>query len=243
MNQFADIVELAEQKVGKIAAIQPGAAAVFQKRGINFNGRADQTLADAATGLALNIHALIDEIVAAAPARETDGFGTDLSSADLIEHIKARYHAVHLRELPALIALAGKVEAVHQNVALAPKGLADLLARLHAEMTMHQKREEIVLFPMMLAGGSPMIAAAIATMRAEHDDHTASLLEIDRLTNGRTAPDDACSKWRMLCADLTKFCDDLVMHLHLENDILFPRFAEAARPSAIRARVGAEIVE
>ena len=156
----------------------------------------------------------------------------DVPTARLIEHIKTRYHAVHLRELAWLIRLAGKVEVAHADNAVVPAGLADLLARLRAEMTLHQKREEVVLFPMMLTGGGPMIAAAIATMRAEHDDHGASLSAIDRLTHGRTAPDDACATWRALCTGLTKFHNDLVMHVHLENNVLFPRFADTRAADA-----------
>ena len=225
MSQFVDVSGLAGQTVGRIAATLPGAAGVFQDRGVDFCCGGDQTLADAAARRALDVGALISELVAAGPAGDATEFADDVPSAQLIEHIKTRYHAIHLRELPWLIRLAGKVEAAHRHNAVVPAGLVDLLARLRAEMTLHQKREEVVLFPMMLAGGGPMIAAAIATMRAEHDDHGASLLAIDRITHGRTAPNDACATWRALCTGLTKFHNDLVMHVHLENNVLFPRFA------------------
>jgi regulator of cell morphogenesis and NO signaling len=124
-----------------------------------------------------------------------------------------------------LTLVAGKAVATHRHNAVVPAGLGDLLARLRAEMILHPKRGEVVLFPMMLAGGAPMIAVAIATMRAEHNDHGASLSAIDRLTHGRAAPNDACDTRRALCTSLTKFHNDLVMHVHLENNVLFPRFA------------------
>ena len=232
MIQFADVSGLAAQKVGRIAATLPGAAGVFQDHGVEFCCGGDQTLADAAARRALDVEAIISEIAAAGPARDAMEFADDVPSARLIEHIKTRYHAIHLRQLPWLIRLAGKIEAAHRHNAVVPAGLGDLLARLREEMTVHQKREEAVLFPMMLAGGARMIAAAIATMRAEHDDHGASLSAIDRLTHGRTAPDDACATWRALCTGLTRFHNDLVMHVHLENNVLFPRFANTRTADA-----------
>jgi regulator of cell morphogenesis and NO signaling len=232
MSQLADVSVFAGQTVGRIAATLPGAAGIFQDHGVDFCCGGDQTLAAAAAKRALDVDTLISELAAANPAGEATGFADDVPSAQLIEHIKTRYHAVHLRELTWLIRLAGKVEAAHRHSAVVPAGLVDVLARLRAEMTLHQKREEVVLFPMMLAGGGPMIAAAIATMRAEHEDHGASLSAIDRLTHGRTAPDDACATWRALCTGLTKFHNDLVMHVHLENNILFPRFANTSAAGA-----------
>jgi regulator of cell morphogenesis and NO signaling len=232
MSQLADVSVFAGQTVGRIAATLPGAAGIFQDHGVDFCCGGDQTLAAAAAKRALDVDTLISELAAANPAGEATGFADDVPSAQLIEHIKTRYHAVHLRELRWLIRLAGKVEAAHRHSAVVPAGLVDVLARLRAEMTLHQKREEVVLFPMMLAGGGPMIAAAIATMRAEHEDHGASLSAIDRLTHGRTAPDDACATWRALCTGLTKFHNDLVMHVHLENNILFPRFANTSAADA-----------
>lgn len=232
MSQFADVSELAGQTVGRIAATLPGAAGVFQDHGVDFCCGGDQTLADAAAKRALDVDAIISELAAAGPAGDATKFADDVPSAQLIEHIKTRYHAIHLRELPWLIRLAGKVEAAHRHNAVVPAGLVDLLAHLRAEMTLHQKREEVVLFPMMLAGGGPMITAAIATMRVEHDDHGASLSAIDRLTHDRTAPNDACATWRALCTGLTKFHNDLVMHVHLENNVLFPRFTNTKAADA-----------
>ena len=221
MSQFADVSGLAGQTAGRIAATLPGAAGVFHDHGVDFSRGGDQTLADAAARRALDVDGLIGELVAAGRAGDATEFADDVSSAQLIEHIKA-LPAIHPRELPWLIRLAGKVEAAHRNNAVVPAGPGDLLARLRAEMILHQKREEVVLFPMMLAGGGPIIGPAIATMRAEHG---ASLSAIDRPIHGRTAPNDACVTWRALCTGLTRRHNDLVMHVHLENNILFPRFA------------------
>ncbi|HEX7388461.1 MAG TPA: DUF542 domain-containing protein [Acidiphilium sp.] len=214
--------DLASLPVGHIAATMPGAAAVFIQHGVDFCCGGDQRLAEAAAARNLDLATVIAELGEWTDA--ADQAWNDAETPVMIEHIKIRYHETHLRELPTLIQLARKVEAAHKNNAVVPAGLGDLLSRLFAEIRVHQQREEIVLFPMLLRGGDPMAASAIATMRAEHDDHGAALTEIDRLTHGRTVPPDGCATWNALCTGLTKLYEDMIMHVHLENNILFPRF-------------------
>jgi regulator of cell morphogenesis and NO signaling len=227
MAHTAELAALLDQKVGRIVATMPGAAGVFAARGIDFCCGGDQTLGDAVAHRSLDAEALLGALAAGGPAGEPMLLADTMPSAELIQHIKTRYHVVHLQELQGLIPLAETIEGVHAGHKAVPAGLAAVLRRLRAEMVIHQKREEVVLFPMMLAGGGPMIAAAIATMRGEHDGHGAALTEIDRLTDGRTVPEDGCGSWRALCAALTKLHDDVVTHIHLENNILFPRFERA----------------
>lgn len=226
MTSHLTNAELSSLPIGQIAAMLPGAAAVFLHHGVDFCCGGGQRLADAAAARSLDLPSVLAEL-AEVPAATNDAW-YDADTAQLIEHIKTRYHAVHLRELPWLIRLARKVEAAHKDNPEVPRGLTDLLIRINAEVKIHQQREEVILFPMMLRGGAPMIASAIATMRAEHDDHGIALAEIDRLTHDRMAPIDACPTWKALCLGLTKFHDDLTLHVHLENNILFPRFGGAA---------------
>ena len=88
----------------------------------------------------------------------------------------------------------------------------------------HMQKEEQVLFPLMLAGGNPMIVHPIAMMRHEHDECGEELRAIAALTGDMTVPDDACNSWRALYAGLAKLAEDLTEHIHIENNILFPRF-------------------
>ena len=86
-------------------------------------------------------------------------------------------------------------------------------------------KEELILFPAMKQSMAAGLDMPIARMRHEHDDHGAHLRELDRLTNGVTAPADACRTWQALYAGLAKLTDDLMEHIHLENNVLFPRFS------------------
>ncbi|WP_144182907.1 hemerythrin domain-containing protein [Elioraea rosea] len=142
----------------------------------------------------------------------------------LIEHVLARYHAAHRRELPELIALARRVERVHADVDDAPLGLATLLEAIAQDLTDHMAKEEAVLFPMMRRGGHAIIDGPIAVMRHEHAGHGEALRALAQLTNGHVPPDGACGSWRALYAGTRKLAEDLETHMHIENDILFPRF-------------------
>lgn len=145
-------------------------------------------------------------------------------TAALIDHILARYHDRHRADLGRLIPLARKVEDVHFGDPDLPDGLSVLLEDMAAEMEDHMMKEEHVLFPMMRSGGHPMIAHPIAMMRSEHDAHGDNSAALAGLTGSFAPPEGACGSWRMLYAGLAQFSADLAHHMHLENDILFPRF-------------------
>lgn len=154
----------------------------------------------------------------------TEARPDEADSEALIDHILARYHEVHREELPMLASLAAKVERVHGNDPDAPIGLAALLGEMEAELSEHMLKEEQILFPLMRRGGHPMIAHPIGVMRDEHDSHAVHLAELARLTRNHAPPDGACGSWRQLCKGTRKLADDLVEHMRLENEVLFPRF-------------------
>ncbi len=147
----------------------------------------------------------------------------------LIAHIVERYHEVHRAQLPELIRMARRVEAVHQAKPGVPAGLADALQALEGELLNHMAKEETVLFPLLQQGEDDLAARPIAMLRREHDDHGEALKEIARLTNDITAPREACNTWRALYAGLAQLQGDLIEHIRLENDVLFAQFDPAAR--------------
>ena len=101
-----------------------------------------------------------------------------------------------------------------------------------AELEDHMMKEEVVLFPMMLSGGNAMIAHPVSRMRSEHDRHGENLRAIERLGHDFAPPPNACNTWRALYTGLDKFRNDLMEHIHLENNVLFPQFTDGdAGPS------------
>jgi len=157
----------------------------------------------------------------------TQSLHTD-DPAALTRHIESRFHARHREQLPALAALAEKVETVHFGDDHVPEGLADLLQRMIGALEVHMKKEELILFPAIRKGGGPGIGMPIAVMRADHDDHDRAVAEIRRLTRNLVLPEGACRTWAALYAGLGEFLSDLEEHIRLENDVLFPPFETEA---------------
>lgn len=151
--------------------------------------------------------------------------------ADLIDHIVSVHHKYLELELPAVESLIAKSQG--------GSTLARIFPRFRRDLEMHLKKEEQILFPLMidlektlarresfrkLSYGS--IANPIAMMEQEHDFSRRDLLTIRKLTNHYQAPDDANDAFRELCCKLIAVEDDLERHSRLEDDILFPRAIE-----------------
>ena len=151
------------------------------------------------------------------------------NSSELTHYIETRYHQLHRQQLPALAVLAASVERVHAEHAQAPKGLTHLLRQMIGELEVHMKKEELILFPAIRAGGGPGLAHPIAVMRADHDDHERAIAGIRHLTQNLELPDGACGTWTRLYAGLAEFIADISEHIRLENEVLFPQFDRGNR--------------
>jgi len=215
-----------ERTVGDIAATLPGATGVFRKFKIDFCCNGDLTLDGAAQRrdadpdeLIKALEALDHADPAAAPAA--------MESDELIDHIQVRYHEVHRRALPELIALSRKVEAVHREHPKVPAGLSDALRQMHNDLEEHMAREEETLFPAMLQQSADKLDIAIDELRHEHDGQGTQLRLLESLTDDFTLPEGACRSWQALYVGTAQLAEDLMEHIHLENNVLFPRFAAA----------------
>lgn len=178
----------------------------------------DQTSVSAPTAVAAG------PVIRCALFPPSPAHGASVEVKGLIDLILTRYHETHRREFPQAIALARKVEAVHAGDADCPRGLADHLAFMADDLESHQQREEQVLFPMILGGGSPMIRFPIGRMMAEHKDVEEQLVRLRALTRDHSAPPGACATWRTLVNACRKLDLDLHEHMRLENDVLFAPF-------------------
>lgn len=211
---------LAARTLGEIAKTLPGATAVFRRHKLDFCCGGDISLAEAAKRKSLDLDAVENELAALVTPKQV----IPEEPGALIDRIIEGYHNVHRRELPELLLLAQRVEQVHATRSDVPAGLAAALADMTNELTAHMQKEEQILFPMMRRGGSPMIGHPIGMMRHEHTEHGERLNALTVLTNDFEPPADACGTWRALYAGLRKLSDDLMDHIHLENNILFPQF-------------------
>lgn len=217
----ADTLDRARQPIGQIAVELPGATAVFRRLKLDFCCGGQIPLQEACDKKSLPVDAVLAELTLLdRPEHQT----VPQAPAEMIDHILTRYHAVHREQLPELIRMARRVEAVHRDHPEVPKGLADHLEAIEAEMLEHMAKEEEVLFPLLKSGGQGLAAQPIGLMREEHTSHGQQLEQLMALTHDATPPQGACNTWRALYAGIDQFSDDLIAHIHLENNLLFPQF-------------------
>ena len=138
----------------------------------------------------------------------------------------SRPDAVARRQLVKEAKRQRKVERVHADKPGAPLGLADVLTEFWVEMQQHMMKEERVLFPMLRAGArGPQVYMPVRVMEHEHDEHAAHLEKIRELTSNLEIPPHACATWTALYRGLRALEAELLEHIHLENNVLFPRAA------------------
>lgn len=215
------------------------AAAVFQRHGIDFCCGGDRTLDAACSAKGLAPASLIGELEAALGTADTSTPRFNSWTLDaLTSYIVANHHSYVRQAIPLLLTHTKKVAAVHGerhpemvDVAAIFQGVAD-------EMTMHMEKEERMLFPyinMLVAAASAQRPAPqapfgtvqnpIRMMEIEHESAGGAMERIREITGNYAAPEDACATFRVCLQELDAFERDLHAHVHLENNILFPKAA------------------
>jgi len=223
--------------VREIALEQPSSIRVFEHYGIDYCCGGRKPLAEACTAGKLEVDTVIAALEAAAKAAAPFAQDWSLASLESLSgHIISTHHAYVKRELPRLAELALKVVARHGATKAELPVIQANLVRLDEELTQHLAKEEAILFPYIvgleraLANGSPKphgcfgtVANPIAMMTQEHDAAGVVLAEIRRLSHNFATPEDACPTYHAFYDGLKDFEQDLHQHIHLENNILFPR--------------------
>lgn len=206
-----------------LAATTAGASRVFHRHRLDYCCGGGVPLEEACTAAGLDAAELVAELERECAGREDFERIDGLDVSALIALILERYHEPHRAEVPRLLEMAEKVEAVHAERATCPSGLAAHLRRMRGELEEHMRKEEQVLFPLLLGGGAHAARMPIKVMEQEHRDHGANLEELVRLTEGFTPPAEACTTWRALYAGLEELRRELMDHIHIENNVLFPK--------------------
>lgn len=234
------------QTVAEIATSHPEAVRVFQKLGIDFCCGGRMPLAQACEKKGLSV----DETLAALEAEaarqgEIPELPTDGRLEDLVNRILETHHVFTRQEMERLRPLMAKVASVHGDRHQELARARALFEALCADLESHLMKEEQILFPHVVAaeraregsGDAPgscfgTVHSPITVMEMEHERAGAILAELRALTNGYVAPDDACNSYRALYHGLAELEADLHRHIHLENNVLFPRAIEMERQHA-----------
>jgi regulator of cell morphogenesis and NO signaling len=223
--------------VRELAIEYPQATRVFEKLGIDYCCGGGKSLEEACAAQKLAVAEVLATLESQTEAAATlaSQWQTGLL-ADLIAHIVGKHHAYVKTEVPRLEQLLAKVCSVHGQNHPELNQIRETFAGLGQELSMHLMKEENILFPYIVemekAQSSlqpvrrPMFGTVqnpVQMMIMEHDSAGDALRSIRQLSSGFIVPDDACISFQTLYGALQEFEADLHQHIHLENNILFPR--------------------
>ncbi|MFU1783493.1 iron-sulfur cluster repair di-iron protein [Haloarcula japonica] len=220
-----------DRPLGTLVRENPAFARVFESVGLDFCCGGDQTLRTACTEADLDLDAVREQLHGARRQSEDRG-GEWESMTALIEHVVDSHHQYLREELPALEQLAEKVRSVHVE---AHPELADIereVLELAEEMHQHTTEEEQDVFPVIekldrgdeLTGEErALLDEALADLESDHEATAEYLERIAELSDGYAVPDDACQSYQSLFERLETLEQDTHMHVHKENNVLFPQ--------------------
>jgi regulator of cell morphogenesis and NO signaling len=223
-----------EKTVGEIAAENPSAAKVFEKHHIDYSCGGKHPLADACRVAGASAEEVLQE-VSEASLQKTDG-EPDWNTAplrDLIRHIVEKHHGWLYSKLALIDHLIVQAAHLHTESPTSIHALQKVFNKLRTECSTHMEEEERVLFPAIVqlesrTGSEPALGAVrdpISMLEHDHDVAAGYLDELRDLTYGYALEDDASHSFRTLYDELQALEADMHQHLHLENNILFPRAA------------------
>ncbi|BBE16923.1 nitric oxide-dependent regulator DnrN or NorA [Aquipluma nitroreducens] len=228
------------KSVGEIVKLDFRAADVFSSYGIDFccGGKisVSEACANAKTDESIVIRALenLQNKVGSA-VHDFDSWNIGF----LADYIQNTHHEYVKKAIPQILPLAQKVADVHGEHHSEVIRINELFQDLAEELLAHLQKEEMILFPYIKKlvadesagkctdpGCFGSIGSPISVMEAEHENAGLILKEMYRISDGYSAPEDACNTFRVLYGKLKEFEDDLHRHIHLENNILFPKAIE-----------------
>lgn len=264
------MVITAETSVRDIVTAFPTTIPVLERLGVDYCCHGQHTLAAACEKRDLKLAPVIEELeqIQRQPAKPTESYWLHAPFKELIDHIVQVHHAYTREHLKLIDELMDKVERRHGAEHPEVFQIGKTVAVFGSELRHHAECEETNLFPYVAALGTgqqpdatnaaqlascasdprPELPAPakgnlnmpITRMMTDHDQTAEELGTLRKLTNNYVPPPEACPTWRALYRCLEELEADLHQHIHLENNILFPRaLAEAAKEEKHKKTVGA----
>jgi regulator of cell morphogenesis and NO signaling len=229
-----------DTRVAELATGNPATIRIFQRFGIDFCCGGKRPLSEVCAEKQMTFGELRSALESADVPDSSAPPAADARLTELVRFIVDKYHADLRQELPRLDQMAAKVLDAHgaKHPDILP-ALAATFREIREELEDHMLKEERVLFPSiekleaLTADGrgltaSPFgsIQAPIGMMEHEHESVAQALVRLRELTAGYTPPADACNTFRGLYHGLAELEKALHEHIHLENNVLFPRAAQ-----------------
>jgi regulator of cell morphogenesis and NO signaling len=230
-----------ETKVKEIALSNPQARQILEDAGVDYCCGGGKPLRDACLSAEVSADEILEQLKK--NRQEVAASAANWTSAPLVEltrHIREKHHQYVRSAIPNIQALLAKVKAKHGPAHPEVAAIEELFAQIGREMIMHMQKEEQILFPYIDAveraikgSGSieppffQTVRNPIQAMMREHDSSGDLVRQIRTASRDYTAPEEACTSFKALYEDLKRFELDLHEHVHLENNVLFPRAVEA----------------
>jgi regulator of cell morphogenesis and NO signaling len=222
--------ELIKATIGDIVTKDFRAAALFKEAGLDFCCGGKKSLGEACAEKNIPVDSLVSKVLEleTLPPDRTHNF-RDWAPSFLADYIVNTHHKYVLRTLPDLVFYTAKIAEVHGERHAELREVAGLFAKINEELLQHLGNEEQVLFPAVKrvqetgsAGDKAVIVSEISRMTGEHEFAGGAMDQINELTHGYLIPADACNTYAVTMKLLGEFEDDLHIHVHLENNILYP---------------------
>ncbi|WP_348798457.1 iron-sulfur cluster repair di-iron protein [Flavobacterium adhaerens] len=228
---------LEKTTVGEYVAKDFRTAALFSKYGIDFCCKGDRTLEQVCEKKEVNPDDLLQEIEAILNTKSDEGIDFNSWPLDLLaDYIEKKHHRYVEEKTQIILPFLDKLCKVHGAHHPELFAINELFIGCAGELAQHMKKEELILFPFI----KKMVQATITDeliaqphfgtvenpiemMKHEHDAEGERFRKIAELTNNYTPPADACNTYKVTFAMLQEFEQDLHKHIHLENNILFPK--------------------
>lgn len=213
----------------------PQLAREFEKRGLDYCCGGGRTIDESCTLVGLDPSATVVELSALSATAEPAEW-TTMTADVLVDHLEATHHRFLWDELPRVTTLVDKIVTVHGERHPELVDVAACFAQVRADLEPHLMKEERVLFPMIrelaASTGTPSFHCGslrnpISVMLSEHDAVGGLLATLRRLTDGYTPPADGCATYAACFAAMAEIEADTHLHIHKENNLLFPHVVRA----------------
>jgi len=223
-----------ETTIGEIVAADFRAAEIFRKEGIDFCCGGKKRLSDACREKSVDASLVVRRLkeLEQIPSDQAHNY-RDWDPGFLADYIVNTHHKYIISSLPELVYYTQKIASVQGSRHPELIEVADLFGKLNNELLQHLEQEENVLFPAIreaVRKNSPeaetIIRSEIGRMTVEHEIAGDIMDRINRLTSGYLVPEDGCNTYGVTFRFLRRFEEDLHVHVHLENNILFPKALE-----------------
>ncbi|RSK38656.1 iron-sulfur cluster repair di-iron protein [Mangrovimonas spongiae] len=225
------------KQIGSYVANDYRTAAVFSKYGIDFCCKGHRSLQEVCEKKSIDSNVLLDELNTIMTSKSGEIIDYKSWPLDLlVDYIEKKHHRYVAEKIPVLKQFLDKLCKVHGSRHPELFEINELFTASASELAAHMKKEELILFPFIkqmvsaTISGQPVkipvfgtVENPIATMMKEHNNEGERFRKIASITNNYTPPADACNTYRVTFAMLKEFEQDLHLHIHLENNILFPK--------------------